>query len=65
MARMSSVGVWQYTSGLSPGTLRSSESRTAWWLPKKERDLQTASEGKTIDKRVVESFMLRWKWYGV
>ena len=57
MVRMKSSLLPQKSSGLSPGTLRSS-SRTCWSLPKKERELDVAREEMKRGKRVQVSFIV-------
>ncbi len=49
------VSAWQYSSGLSPGTERS--SRTLWSPPKKLDDLEATSEERKNGTSVFMSFM--------
>lgn len=56
MVRMKSSLFPQNSSGLSPGTLRSS-SRTCCSLPKKDRELDVAREERKSVRRVVVSFI--------
>ena len=57
MVRMKSSLLPQNSSGLSPGTLRSS-SRTCWSLLKKERELDVAREERKSGRRETVSFIV-------
>lgn len=67
MARMSSEGSWQKTSGLAPGTSREPWTIRASCLPK-ERDFEVARTGSRNGSRTVTSFIAaieRSEHYGV